>query len=84
MNRFLIIRVNGNHYVLGATIKDNKYNYYFNLHQENWQGLISTDFIDNEDFIDEEDLANHIAQSIAREEEAARQAQKVANKKIQQ
>ena len=80
MNRFLIIRVNGNHYVLGA----NKYNYYFNLHQENWQGLISTDFIDNEDFIDEEDLANHIAQSIAREEEAARQAQKVANKKIQQ
>jgi hypothetical protein len=78
-NRFLIIRVNGNHYVLGLTRKDNKYNYYFNLHQENWQGLISTDFIDAKDFIDEEDLANHIAQSIAREEEAARQAQKVAN-----
>ena len=70
MNRFLIIRVNGNHYVLGATIKDNKYNYYFNLHQENWQGLISTDFID-----EEAELANQIAQSIAREEEAARQAQ---------
>ena len=79
MNRFLIIRVNDNHYVLGLTRKDNKYNYYFNLYQEYWQGLISTDFIDNEYFIDDEDVVYQVAQSIAREEEAARQAQKVAN-----
>ena len=69
-NRFLIIRVNGNHYVLGMTRENGINNYYFNLHQENWQGLISTDFID-----EEAELANQIAQSIAREEEAARQAQ---------
>jgi len=78
-NRFLIIRVNGNHYVLGATKKDNKNNFNFNLHQENWQGLISNDFINEEEFLDEADVANQVAQSIAREEEAARAAQKVAN-----
>jgi len=54
-------------------------NFNFNLHQENWQGLISNDFINGEDFLDEADVANQVAQSIAREEEAARAAQKVAN-----